>query len=168
LDENITNKTTLNWSGFSEKLVEVSNKDKNTNIVSPRDKTDFNPDKTVHPWFAHFHDDAKDKFNAGTQFKLSGNFPDGAAGPVNFTGSLKGDGSDSPWTPKGIGIHERIFGDVFNAKEKVGRQFQLIETFSTPEPSSFILLGLGVATVGYAWRRRKSATADQTDPMVQA
>jgi hypothetical protein len=157
LNESITNKTGMNWTDFSETLKEV-----NPDIVSPMDMKNF-PPGNKHPWFAHFHNNASDKFNSGTQFKLSGNFPESQGAdpknivPLLFTGSLKGDGSDSPWTPTGIGIHERTFGDAFKGGK--GRVFELIETFSVPEPSTFILVGLSLATLGCAYRRSKAAAA---------
>jgi hypothetical protein len=159
LDEKITNNTGKDWRGFTESLVEVSNKDNKTNLVTKQDKMDFS-ENNAHPWLAHFHANTKDKFMAsgpGNQFKLAGAFPNRKAGPLTFTGFLKGDGTDSPWTPTGIGIHERIFGDVFNEDLKIGRQFKLVETpLFVPEPSSLIAFALGAATVGYAWLRRKS------------
>jgi hypothetical protein len=140
LDEIVTNRTGTNWTGFKETLMEV-------NPVTAKDMTDF-PANDPHPWFAHFH---SDKFTPN-QFKLAGNFPD--AGNVLQVGGglVKGDGGK--WTPTGIGIHERIFGDVFP------RKFLLIETPQLPEPTSLVLMGLGLAGVlAFARLRRRSAIA---------
>jgi hypothetical protein len=84
-------------------------------------------------------------------FKLAGNFPD-ADNMLQVGGGLvKGNGGK--WTPTGIGIHERIFGDVFP------RKFLLIET-SVPEPNGLVLMGLGLpGALAFARRGRKSAVA---------
>jgi hypothetical protein len=106
------------------------------------------PATNAHPWFAHFHDD---NYNPN-QFKLAGGFPE--SGKVLLLTGGPIDGNGGKWTPTGLGIHERIFGDTFP------RKFELIESPLTPEPTSLILMGLGVAlTLGYARLRRKSAVS---------
>jgi hypothetical protein len=100
---------------------------------------------------------------------LDGKFPESlGADPNNIVPLLFKGGpiksGDPAWMPAGIGIHERTFKDQFNLDGTgKGRSFLLIEQpifqAAQPEPSSFVLMALGVATVGYAWRRRKSVIA---------
>src|SRR4051794_29062863 len=116
LDEIVTNRTGIDWTGFKEQFIEVT-------PVTAKDRRDF-PDANPHPWFAHFHNFAADNFNPA-QFKLVGDFPDAQDTLVVSGGPVKGNGGK--WTPTGIGIHERIFGDVFG--NGVGRQFILRESW---------------------------------------
>jgi hypothetical protein len=155
LNQNIKNDTTARWVGFSDTLVE----DKQHPVTLTGQKK--YPANDDHPYFAHWH---RGTVSAPFVFSLSNtsNFP---AFPTPGTGSavmvLPKDGqpllSGDSFTVTGLGLHERTFSDT-DPPDGKGRQFTLVQTYANPEPSSIILMGLGLTgVVGYMRRRRRWA-----------
>jgi hypothetical protein len=142
LDENVTNQTGKNWTGFK---LELQDDDP---------KTPPQPD--FHPGFAHFHSDKEFKNKAGKVypgFNVAPFSPPKGFPPKNSTNVLDLTGGPVPdggfWQPTGIGIHEITIGS--DTKKGFLRKFKLIETpllAQTPEPSSLFLTFSAVVLIG--------------------
>jgi hypothetical protein len=135
LNENVTNASGADWNAFVATLI-----DPNTPLTNAQNSFV----SAVHPGVAHFHPDTA--FSA-PPFSLTGGGP--SAPFVTFGFGDFRPGTTQSWS--GFGIHQLDL--PLAAGGPVARSFTLEEVPIAPEPSTCLLLGVGLLSAGPYVRR---------------